>query len=221
MVREWVDLAQREKLIVAGPDASDDMQWRLVQDGPAFIHAAIDAVAAKHPIDHRRIYLFGHSGGAVYALTLSMLESQRFAATAVYAGAWRNRKEFAVLQLAQRKLPVALFIGDQDQLFPVRSAQQTKDALEAAGHPVSLTILPRRRHAYRDVARQVNEDAWQFLKTVELPEPPHANGAILFRGHEERSERATREIDVIAGLDPLFGPAVRLLPRLPVVELDQ
>jgi poly(3-hydroxybutyrate) depolymerase len=187
MVREWMDIAQREGIVVVAPNASDDEHWRLVQDGPAFIQAAIDAVAAKHPIDRRRIYLFGHSGGAVYALTLSMLESERFAATAIFAGAWRNRKEYAPLQLAKRKIPVAIYLGDQDELFPVRSAEQTITALQAAGHPVSLTILPRRRHAYRDAAPAVNELAWRFLSSHALPEPPHANGALLLSSEEERS----------------------------------
>jgi predicted esterase len=186
MAREWIEIAQREGLVLIAPNASDDEQWRLVQDGPAFIQSAINAIAAKHPIDRRRIYLFGHSGGAVYALTLSMLESERFAATAVFAGAWRNLKEYAPLQIARRKIPVAIYIGDQDEFFPLRSAQQTIASLEAAGHPASLTILPRRRHAYRDAAREVNEQAWRFLSAHELPQTPDANGAPLLRGQEER-----------------------------------
>jgi poly(3-hydroxybutyrate) depolymerase len=160
----WVELARREGFIVAAPDARERRAWQLRADGLPFMRALIEVVAAQHALDPRRIYLFGHSGGAVYALTLSMLESELYAATAVYAGTWRSRKEFAALRYARRAIPVALFIGDRDRFFSVQSARRTQQALSNAGHRTSLVVLPGRTHDYGPVAAEVNQAAWDFMK---------------------------------------------------------
>ena len=44
---------------------------------------------SKYPINPRRVYLFGHSAGASFALHMSLMESQYFAAAAIHAGALR------------------------------------------------------------------------------------------------------------------------------------
>jgi poly(3-hydroxybutyrate) depolymerase len=54
-------------------------------DGPAFLYFLIEAVKAKHAVDGRRMYLFGHSAGAEFALTMGLIESEFFAAVAVHS----------------------------------------------------------------------------------------------------------------------------------------
>ncbi len=162
----WTALAQHEGLILVAPDARDRRAWQLRADGPAFVHRLLDAVASRHAFDRCRIYLFGHSAGAVYALTLSMLESELFAATAVHAGAWRRPREFIAVPYAARAIPIAIFIGDQDEFFPLYTAKKTRDALSAAGHPVMLAIIAGHGHDYGKLAQQVNRDAWAFMSTA-------------------------------------------------------
>jgi poly(3-hydroxybutyrate) depolymerase len=173
LVREWSDLANREGLVLLGPDAIDSMVWHIRNDGPYFIRAAVDEVSKHYSIDQRRIYLFGYSGGAVHALTLAMLESEYFAAAALYAGAWRDQRSYVVVPYAKRKIPVSMFVGDKDQFFSLKSVWATRSALEKAGHPVTLRIFSRQGHAYHSIAAQVNPNAWSFLKSVELPNEPH------------------------------------------------
>ena len=168
MVAAWQQLAASEGFVVVGPDARDRKAWQIRADGPAYVHQLVDAVEARHPIDRQRLYLFGHSGGAVYALTLSMIESEFFAATAVHAGAWRTSREFIAVPHARRKIPIAIFIGDRDEYFPSQSARNTQAALLEAGHDVRLTIMPRHTHNYWKVAADLNRDAWQFMKAVRL-----------------------------------------------------
>ncbi len=167
-VAPWVDLARRENFVVAGPDARDKTAWRMRADGPAFIRAVVDAVAHRQAIDRRRVYLFGYSAGAVYTLTLSMLESTYFAAAAVHAGVWRTSQELVASQHAVRKIPVAIFIGDRDEYFPMFAARKTEEALRAAGHPVRLVVLPGRNHDYRKAAMEVTSGAWNFMKGTKL-----------------------------------------------------
>lgn len=168
LVSWWTSLAEQEGIVLVGPDAREREAWQLRADGPQFIRAVIEQVAAKHAIDRGRIYLFGSSGGAVYSLTLSMIESQLFAATAIHAGAWRAPNEFRALLYAKRKIPIAIFVGDKDEYFPLFAVRKTGSALEKAGHPVSITIIPGHRHPYADVALEVNHSAWQFMKAHRL-----------------------------------------------------
>ena len=164
----WTAIAEQEGIVLVGPNARERDAWQLRADSPQFIRALIDDVASKHPIDRARIYLFGNSGGAVYALTLSMLESQLFAATAVHAGAWRAPNEFRAAPHARRKIPIAIFIGDKDEYFPLFAVRKTQRALEQAGHPVTVTVIPGHSHAYSQVAAEVNRDAWEFMKANRL-----------------------------------------------------
>ena len=168
IVSWWQPLAEQEGIVLVGPDAREREAWHLRADSPEFIRAVIGQVAAKHRIDAGRVYLFGSSGGAVYSLTLSMLESQLFAATAVHAGAWRTASEFRAVQYAQRKIPLAIFVGDKDEYFPLFAVRKTQSALEKAGHPVSVTVIAGHTHRYADVALEVNRSAWQFMKANRL-----------------------------------------------------
>ncbi len=168
IVSWWTSLAEQEGIVLVGPQAREREAWQLRADGPQFIRALIEQVAAKHSIDRGRIYLFGSSGGAVYSLTLSMLESQLFAATAVHAGAWRAPNEFRAVPYAKRKIPIAIFIGDKDEYFPLFAVRKTQSALEQAGHPVSVTVIAGHKHQYSDVALDVNRSAWEFMKANRL-----------------------------------------------------
>jgi poly(3-hydroxybutyrate) depolymerase len=68
---------------------------------------------AKYPINPRRVYLFGHSAGASFALHMSLMESQYFAAVAIHAGALRGTT-WKLIDLAKRKIPISIQVGDSD-----------------------------------------------------------------------------------------------------------
>jgi poly(3-hydroxybutyrate) depolymerase len=91
LVEKWKDIAAKEGIVLAGPDSTNSNTWSSKDDGPDFLRDLVESFKSKYPINSRRIYLFGHSAGAVYSLTLSMIESEYFAATAVHAGAWRDQ----------------------------------------------------------------------------------------------------------------------------------
>jgi poly(3-hydroxybutyrate) depolymerase len=172
LLRQWTELAAGEGVILVAPNARDRTYWRLDDDSPEFLRDVIDAAASRHAVDRRRVYLFGLSGGAVYALTLSMLESEYFAATAVFAGVWRDDESLGLVAHARRRIPVSIFIGDRDEYFPPNWVRATEESLKESGHPVTLTILERRGHSYAGVARRVNREAWNFLADVRLEAEP-------------------------------------------------
>jgi poly(3-hydroxybutyrate) depolymerase len=170
MVDAWAALAAREHFIVAAPDAYDSSAWNIKTDAPDFLHAVVDRVEAKHAVDGNRIYLFGHSAGAEYALLLAILDSHSFAAVAVHAGALQP-DNYRLFAYAGRRIPIAIWVGDQDLLFPVEQVTATIKEFESNGFPIELTIMPNHDHNYYVISDEVNGEAWEFLKKARLRQP--------------------------------------------------
>jgi poly(3-hydroxybutyrate) depolymerase len=165
MISRWQDMATRAHIVLLAPDSlHTDIGWDIRNDGPDYIHAAILAVAGGHPVDFHRLYLFGQSGGAVYALNLAMLESEYFAAAAYHAGGWRKPAEYKFADYAKRRIPVAAYVGDKDEYFSLSSVQETQRVLAQRGFPAELHVLPGRVHAYTGVPADFHDAVWNFLK---------------------------------------------------------
>jgi len=173
LVEPWKKLAEKEGIVLVGPDARDRRGWDVPADGPAGLCALVDDLRTSLGIvNPRRIYLFGHSAGAVFVLYMAMLESQFFAASALHAGAWGAPEDYAYTQFLQRPIPLALTVGDRDRFFPVRDVNATGDALRKAGVPVVVEIIPNHDHNYYVMSARVNEWAWNALKEHALTEDP-------------------------------------------------
>ena len=170
LVDKWKDFAAKEAIIIVGPDSIDPSRWASPVDGPDFLHDLVESIKSKYTIDPRRVYLFGHSGGAVFALYMSLFESQYFAATVVHAGALHQRDP--AISLAKRKTPIAIFVGTRDPFFPLDDVRGTRDDLNKQGFAVELTEVPGHDHNYYGVAPKINQSAWEFLKKHQLNEDP-------------------------------------------------
>jgi len=171
LIEKWKDLANREGIILVGPDAADSSKWNIPADGPDFLHDLVETLKTKYPINPRRVYLFGHSAGAFFALELSLLESEYFAAAAIHAGALPP-STYKLIDHAARKTPLAIWIGTNDQYVPLAAVRATRDALNAKGFSVELKEMPGHDHWYYDLAPKINGEAWEFLKKYELTEEP-------------------------------------------------
>src|ERR1051325_3935287 len=173
LVEKWTDLAAKERFIVGGLDSLESSHWSTAADNPGVVRDLVEMLESKYSIDRRRVYLFGHSAGAVFAIDLSMIESEYFAATAVHAGAWRAKDEFEMIKSARRKIPLAIWVGSRDPFFSIADVRATRDALIANGFAVAVTEIPGHDHFYYDLAPKINESAWKFLKQHRLPSEPH------------------------------------------------
>ncbi|HEU4930460.1 MAG TPA: PHB depolymerase family esterase [Pyrinomonadaceae bacterium] len=171
LVEKWKDYAKKEGIILAGPDATNLRGWASPHDGPDFLRDLVEELKSKYPINPRRVYLFGHSAGAAFALQMSLMESQYFAATAIHAGAL-NEEGMDLIALAKRKIPISIQVGDSDEFFPLKIVRATKDALKNAEIPVELIEIKNHDHWYYDQAPKFNQTAWEFLKKVELEAEP-------------------------------------------------
>lgn len=172
LVEKWKDLASKEGLIIVGPDADSGGGWSMPSDGPDFLHDLVEALKSQYPINPRRVYLFGHSAGAVFALIMSTVESEYFAAAAIHAGAFRSPDEYKTISSATRKIPLAIWVGTVDPFFHLADVRATRDAFRSGGFTIEVIEMPGHDHWYYDLAPGINHDAWEFLKKYELTTDP-------------------------------------------------
>jgi len=169
LVDKWKGLAQKEKIILAGPDSTNSQQWGSPEDGPLLLHDLVEMLKTKYAIDGRRVYLFGHSAGAVFGLEMGLIESEYFAAVAVHAGAM-PADSYNVIGFATRNIPFAIICGSRDPYFPIEYVRATRDELKKRGFIVELTEVPNHTHDYYSTADATNKVAWEFLRKYTLPE---------------------------------------------------
>jgi poly(3-hydroxybutyrate) depolymerase len=171
LIDPWQSFAKQEGIILVAPDANVQDGWNTRDDGPDFLYALIEMLRVQHPLDPRRIYLFGHSAGAGHALAMAVLESEYFAAAAVHAGVL-PREITPMVERAPRKIPVALWIGTNDSLFPVSAVRATGDVLQSHGFPADVTEIGGHTHNYYGRSPDINKQAWQFLQKHRLDGEP-------------------------------------------------
>lgn len=172
----WLAQARSEGIVLVAPDAADPQAWRMQEEGPDFFHDLIENVVASHPnIDRRRLYIFGHSAGAIEGLDIGVLEHEYFAAVAVHAGVLSPELEpllTPVLDQTSRRIPLAIWIGTKDPLFPVDAVRHSRDVLTQHGLTVQLTEIPNHTHDYYTTSGQTNREVWAFLQRQKLVKDP-------------------------------------------------
>jgi len=172
LIDPWQRLAREEGIVLVAPDASEPKGWRVPQEGPQFFHDLLELVRLSHDIvDDRRMYVFGHSAGAIHGLNLGLLESEYFAAIAAHAGVV-SPEMAAMIPQAPRKIPMAIWVGTADPLFPLSVVRQTRDALNAQDFDTKLTEIARHTHDYYSAAGRINPQVWAFLKEHRLSQAP-------------------------------------------------
>lgn len=172
LVEKWKDIADKEGFILAGPNSMNPARWSSTDDSEDFLRELVEQLIGQYSIDPKKVFLFGHSAGAVYALNLSMSQSEYFAATAIHAGSWRSSEELNIVRLAKRKTPIAIFVGDVDQYFPLDSVKKTEELLKSNQFPIEVTVMKGHDHWYYDLAKDINRNAWAFLKQHSLTAEP-------------------------------------------------
>jgi poly(3-hydroxybutyrate) depolymerase len=171
MLEHWTAEADRHRFLVAAPDATNNARWASPEDGPLFLKDVVDDVASRYAIDGRRIYLFGHSAGANFALQMAVLESEFFAAAAIHAGAVSS-DYFSIFDFATRKIPLAIYIGDRDQFYPIQVVRAVSEALKKRDFPLVYRELPDHDHSYKAVTGEINPEIWKFFSENPLPHDP-------------------------------------------------
>ncbi|MEP6742672.1 MAG: tetratricopeptide repeat protein [bacterium] len=222
LVEKWKRLAETEDVILLWPNSEDASNWSVPRDGPDALHELIETIKSKYSINPRRIYLFGHSGGAAFALLMSLYESEYFAATAIHAGALDSRG-LDLIKLAKRKTPIYIQVGTIDQSFPLADVRGTRDALVARGFPVQLTEILGHDHWYYHLAPKINDAAWKFLRDQELAADPNYE-AYNFKSQNRVAAAASEQYNKgvklqqsgdLAAANAAYTRAIKIDPNAP------
>ncbi len=163
----WKDLAEKERILLVAPDSANSRNWVFGTDGPKFLHDVIEAVRSRYSVDGRRIYIFGHSAGATFALYMGITQPEYFAAVAVHAGA--VKEEYHPLPAkAARKLPIAIWVGTKDQSYSLDLVRGAREELNKRGFDARVTEMEGHDHDYYAVAAELNPKVWKFLMESKL-----------------------------------------------------
>lgn len=146
-------VADRGRFIVAYPEGTegralqmkDRRTWnagtccgqavRQQADDVGFISTMIDDIAAREPIDLRRVYVTGMSNGAMMAYRLACQIPERIAAVIPVAGA------LTVDDCSKAKdVPVLHIHGDSDRNVPIAGGMGEASLADVAFRPLSETM---------------------------------------------------------------------------------
>lgn len=67
---------------------------------------------------------------------------------------------------------MAIWVGTNDNFFPIRVVRDTRDVLNAHGFAVRLTEIKGHTHDHYGSAGDTNKEAWAFLKDQKLAADP-------------------------------------------------
>jgi predicted peptidase len=125
--------------------------------GPPPVPALLDQLAKRYPLDPKRVFLVGHSMGAMQTIDLIQKHPGKFAAAAALGGGGtvRDAKAFA-------ELPLFVGVGEKDTVALTMSRALNK-AL-AGAKKLTYTEYPRIEHMV--IVREALPDVFELFDTV-------------------------------------------------------
>jgi polyhydroxybutyrate depolymerase len=131
-----------------------------VQSDLAFFDALLQQLTSTYKIDTDRVYVLGMSNGGYFAHVVGKERSTTVAAVASHSGPLGLQTLFGIR--AERKFPVMIIHGDQDQLFSPAIFRENRDKYQREGHAVQYVELPGVGHVWGAEAK-INETIWKFF----------------------------------------------------------
>lgn len=160
MIDTWRPLADKYGFIIIAPNGMN-MNWSLTTDEANYVAALLNQELGKLHIKNKDIYLFGHSSGARQAIALAVMLPNLFKKVAVHAGTLPS--EVNSNNPKPNNTRVALFLGDDDILFPLASGRKTIQWLSSLGIDSTLFVLKNHGHWYYTDANKINKSLWAWL----------------------------------------------------------
>jgi predicted peptidase len=140
--------------VVVSPQCPADRYW---MDEVQMLVRLLDEISTKYSVDRERIYVTGHSMGAVGSWSLAYNHPEKFAAIVPLAGAPRDTSW--AKQIA--KVPAWAFHGTRDDLAPFERTKNFVALLSKLGAEVKFTPLPERDHFILDTYE--NKEIYDWL----------------------------------------------------------
>ncbi|MQY41396.1 hypothetical protein GG681_01980 [Epibacterium sp. SM1969] len=158
MIDMWKEVAQQNDILLLAPNTGGK-NWQLQDFDQLDFDIMLAALERNRPVDRNRIYLFGHSSGALMANWMNNRLEGPWRAAAVHGG---NAQASDILPNAQGK-PFRIYLGDQDHIFSVENAEATGRAMARAGHVVTVNVIPNHTHWFYEIGPQIAHDSWRWF----------------------------------------------------------
>jgi predicted esterase len=140
-------LADKHGFVVVSPST----YW--CTPNPAALKGMIDTLAFDYPIDQSRVYLLGHSLGAIAAGTMSQRDPDEVAAVVLLA-----TKDF---QPTGRQIPPTLLVAAElDPVFDPLALQAAAKRAQAAHLPVEFEMMKNYGHCNMPAAALTRAVEW-------------------------------------------------------------
>lgn len=147
-------LADQHGFIVVAPST----YW--VMPNPSAVQGILGAAEADYAIDRSRVYVVGHSLGAMAAAGLAVRHPRDLAAVALVAGG-RFRKDDSTC-------PALILAAELDPLMTASELQKSADEARASGLPVEFRMVRDAGHVL--VCDEVLDEAIEWLLTHRAPD---------------------------------------------------
>lgn len=160
MLEMWKDTADRHGLLLVAPNGG---ALRFSALGRSAVTSAARQAAASYGLPEDRLYLFGHSDGAVLAQALvADAAPGQWQAAALHAGFLPAED----LPAGHSATPVRLYLGDKDHIFALEPARRSLHALAQQGHPAELVTVPGHSHWFYAIGPAIAEESWQWFAAL-------------------------------------------------------
>src|SRR5882672_941913 len=153
VMQPWLKLARKKGVVLVAPEIPLERSYEAT--APALFRCVMEHARLSASIDSSRIYLFGYSMGGYLAFDAAMLQSEYFAGAMVYANGIEE-EYYGIVDRAVRKIPVALYGGSQDQVYPIQGERRSRDYLVRRGFTVRYRELEGQDHSYWPSADWIN-----------------------------------------------------------------
>lgn len=169
LVRMWMPLAKQHGIVLVAIRGEGRYGWEVPSDGPELQVKLAEELRKGFPIDERRMYLFGYSNGGDFVLYAAIQQANYFAGACVHQASLRPR-QFPMLDLPARKIPLWYSAGEKDTVYPVSETRPTAAELKKRGWP--MEHLERSGEGHGVYLNSVNEGCWKFLAKQKLDSDP-------------------------------------------------
>ncbi|WP_041855400.1 alpha/beta fold hydrolase [Candidatus Korobacter versatilis] len=159
MIEAWAAFAKKNGIALIAPSLPRDEKFEGV--APAVFHCVLDDALTHAKFDAKKVYVFGYSMGGYLAFDVITLDAESYAGGAIFANGVEDQYA-SIFDQAKRKVPVALYIGDADRVYPIAQTRRTQKMLQARGYTLHYRELPKADHDYFAFADEINAETWKF-----------------------------------------------------------
>ena len=168
----WKDIARKDGVILIGPDAFRPGAWRIPQDSPDFTGEVVEDVEGEGFRSIRAACISSGIQAAPATCCCSGCSSPSTSRPSERTPARYAQTIDALLDVPQRKIPMAIWVGTKDQMVPLKMVRDTLAVLTARNFPAKTFEMPGHTHSYAERAPEVTAAAWEFLRKESLTADP-------------------------------------------------